>query len=134
MWVLDTSALSAVMHRDERALALLQRSEPAAVVLCSPVAAEIQYGLSRLREGSRRRRLLSEEYRTIRAVVRWADWNENAAAHFGRVKAKLSRRGSMIEDLDIVIASIALDLGAAVATRNARRFRQIESLEVEDWG
>jgi predicted nucleic acid-binding protein len=39
MIVLDTSAVSALMHRIPEALSRLRVSEPADVVLCRPVAA-----------------------------------------------------------------------------------------------
>lgn len=122
------------MHRVPGALHRLRELEPRAIVLCSPVAAEIHYGLANLVQDSRRRRLLEEEYQRLRAVVRWADWDEEAARRFGAAKAALRESGSMIDDLDIVISSIALARGATVATRNARHFQRIDGLAVEDWG
>jgi tRNA(fMet)-specific endonuclease VapC len=133
MLVLDTSALSAVMHRVPMALDRLHRIEPWAIILCSPVAAEIHYGLANLVPGSKRRRLLEEEYRRIREVVRWVSWDEKAACEFGSLKAALRKRGALIEDFDIAISSVALSLDATVATRNARHFERIEGLRVENW-
>ena len=131
--LLDTSALSALMHRVPSALDRLRGFEPWSVVLCAPVAAEIHYGLANLVPSSKRRRLLEEEYRLIRKAVRWADWGEDAARTFGSLKAALRRKGTPIDDLDIAISSIALELGASVATTNARHFTRIERLKVEDW-
>lgn len=134
MLLLDSSALSAVMHRVPSALARLRLIEPWSIVLCAPVAAEIHYGLAKLVRNSKRRRLLEEEYRLIREVVRWADWDEEAARTFGDVKAALRKKGTPIDDLDIAISSIALTLDAAVATANVRHFSTIEGLRVENWG
>ena len=53
--LLDTSAASAVMHRIPAALQRIAARRPGQVVLSSPVAAEIRYGLERLAAGSRRR-------------------------------------------------------------------------------
>jgi tRNA(fMet)-specific endonuclease VapC len=131
--VLDTSALSAVMHRDPGGLERIRKLDPASVVLCSPVAAEIRFGLARLDRDSRRHRVLASEYNAIRSVVRWMDWTEDAADIFGDVKASLQSLGQPLEDFDLAIASVALDLGAGVATRNARHFERIEGLTVEDW-
>lgn len=132
--LLDTSALSAAMHRVPSALERLRSLEPWSVVLCAPVAAEIHYGLANLPAGSNRRRLLEEEYRRIREVVRWANWDEEAAHAFGQLKADLRRKGTPIDDLDLAISSIALTLGAVVATANTRHFSRVEGLSVEDWG
>lgn len=131
--VLDTSALSALMHRVPKALDRLRHLEPWSVVLCTPAAAEIHYGLSNLVPGSRRRQLLEEEFRLFRGAARWVDWDEEAARIFGTLKAALRAKGTPIDDLDIAISSIALTLGASVATTNARHFARIEGLQVEDW-
>lgn len=134
MLVLDTSALSTVMHRRPRSLERLAEHSPADIVLASPVAAEISFGLARLGAKTKRRRLLEGEYRRLREVVRWVDWNESAAWQFGILKARLVARGRIIDDLDIAIGSIAIQMGARLATHNARHFRAIEGIDVDDWG
>jgi tRNA(fMet)-specific endonuclease VapC len=133
MLVLDTNVVSALMHRLPEALARLRASEPADVVLCTPVAAEIHYGLSRLASGSKRRVLLAEEYDRLRQAVAWVDWTEAAAAEFGRQKARLEARGTPIDDMDVAIGSVALTLGARVATYNVRHLERLDGLAVEDW-
>jgi predicted nucleic acid-binding protein len=133
MVVLDTSAASAVMHRATPALARLQREAPDDVVLVAPVIAEIRFGLERLARGSRRRRLLEAEYALLRSAVCFEPWTEEAAAEFGRQKARLERLGAIIEDLDIAIGSIALVLGARVATLNVKHLSRLRNLAVEDW-
>jgi predicted nucleic acid-binding protein len=131
--VLDTSAVSAVMHGIAGALDRLRAERPDEVVLVSPVAAEIRFGLERLAPGSRRRRLLEAEYHRLRSVARWEDWTEDAASEFGRQKARLTRLGTVIEDFDIAIGSIAIVLGARLATLNAKHMDRLTGLAVEDW-
>jgi tRNA(fMet)-specific endonuclease VapC len=133
MLLLDTNAVSAVMHRRPEALERLRAEEPWSVILCSPVAAEIQYGLARLAAGSRRRKLLEAEYRRLRKVVSWQDWTEEAATEYGRLKALLEQKGARIDDMDLVIASVALATGARIATCNRRHFSRIQGLDLDDW-
>jgi tRNA(fMet)-specific endonuclease VapC len=130
--VLDTSAISAVMHRIPSALERLRAFVPDNVVLASPVAAELRYGLERLPR-SRRRRLLETEYQRLRDVLRWEDWNEAAAVEFGRQKARLDKLGIIIEDFDIAIGSIAIALGATLATSNAKHLGRLERVALDDW-
>ena len=134
MLVLDTSAVSTVMHRVPRSLERLADYSPADIVLSAPVAAEVSFGLARLGARTKRRRLLASEYQKLREVARWVDWTEPAAWQFGLLKAKLRSRGRVIDDLDIAIGSVAMQLGARVATHNAKHFRELEGVEVEDWG
>lgn len=107
---------------------------PGDLLLCAPVAAEIRFGLDRLPEGSRRRVLLEEEYQRLREALPWGDWTEAAALTFGHQKALLERAGTPVGDMDVIIASVALSRGAGVATANARDFRKVLTLQVEDWG
>ncbi len=133
MVVLDTSAVSAVMHGLNTAVVRLRAERPRDVILLSPVAAEIRFGLERLAHGSRRRRLLEAEYARLRGVIRFEDWSEAAAEEFGRQKARLSRTGTIIEDFDIAIGSAAVVLGARLATLNARHMMRLQALAIEDW-
>ena len=133
MLLLDTSAVSAFIHRRPIALHGLREEDPSAVYLCTPVAAEVWFGLSRLEADSRRRRLLTNEFRRLCAVLCWADWSEPASSVFGQWKAALQQRGTPIEDMDLAIASIALSLPARLATCNIRHFARIDDLELVDW-
>ncbi len=133
MVVLDTSALSAIMHRLPGALEGLSRLPPQEVVLCAPVLAEIHFGLERLPAGSRRRVLLEGELARILALVQPQCWSLEAARVFGQIKAELERAGAPIQDMDVAIASIALVLEASVATANVRHFGRVAGLEVQDW-
>ena len=133
MVVLDTSALSAVMHRLPEALDRLAALEPAEVVLCAPALAEVHFGLERLPARSRRRRLLAAELDLLQGSARLQDWTEPAARRFGAVKAALDSIGRRIDDMDVAIAAIALELEAAVATCNRRHFDRVPDLVVEDW-
>lgn len=131
--LLDTSVVSAIMRRDEAALTRLRPLHPTSLALSTPVAAEISFGLSRLVPESRRRHLLETEYRSLRRVLTWVDWTEGAARAFGEIKAELQRQGTPIQDMDVAIGSIAITLGARVATLNVRHFDRISGLIVEDW-
>jgi len=134
MLLLDTTAVSDLMHRRADALGRLREERPRDVVLCSPVAAEINLGLERLLPGSRRRELLAAEFGRLRDVLIWADWDEPAALRFGTLKAALQADGTPIDDMDLVIASISLTVGARLATSNLRHFELVPGLVVDDWG
>lgn len=131
--VLDTSVVSFLMRRERNALERLSHHAAGDVVLSSPVAAEIRFGLERLQSGSRRQRLLAEEYDRLRALVRWSDWTEPAALEFGRQKALLERKGDVIEDMDVAIGSLAIVLDATLATGNVRHLARLDGLRLEDW-
>jgi tRNA(fMet)-specific endonuclease VapC len=41
--------------------------------------------------------------------------------------------GTPLDDIDLLIAGIALDQGLVLVTRNRRHFERIDGLTVEDW-
>lgn len=131
--VLDTSVVSAIMRREEPTLNRMKALHPGDLVLSSPVAAEIAFGLQRLPAGSRRRNLLANEYERLRQAVVWNDWTEEAALAFGNLKESLERAGTPVGDMDVIIGSVALAIGGGVATANARDFRKLRGLHVDEW-
>lgn len=60
-------------------------------------------------------------------------YDERAAGRFGRIKAALERAGETLGDLDLQIASVALERGAPLVTHNQRHFGRVPGLVVEDW-
>jgi len=57
----------------------------------------------------------------------------DSAQQFGRIKSVLKSKGSIIEDFDIVIASIAIANNCVLVTNNVKHFKRIEELSVENW-
>jgi len=56
-----------------------------------------------------------------------------SARQFGRIKADLERAGSIVGDLDLQIACIALAYDVPLVTHNRRHYERIPGLIVEDW-
>ena len=63
-------------------------------------------------------------------------YDEWAARRFGQLKAQLEQLGEVIDDLDLQIASIALDQNATLVTHNKKHFSRLTNLAglvLEDW-
>ena len=63
-------------------------------------------------------------------------YDEWCARHFGQLKAQLEQTGELISDLDLQIASIALDQNVALVTHNQKHFSRLTNLAglvLEDW-
>ena len=61
------------------------------------------------------------------------NFDEKAAIEYGKVKAKLRKKGNIIGELDIQIASIAISNNLILVTNNIKEFARIENLEFENW-
>lgn len=63
-------------------------------------------------------------------------YDEYYSRRFGQLKAQLKQAGEVISDLDLQIASIALDHDAALVTHNSKHFFRLTSLAglvLENW-
>ncbi len=59
--------------------------------------------------------------------------NQNSAMTFGKIKAKLEKGGNVIDDADILIASIVLSDDCILVTDNAKHFNKINGIRLENW-
>lgn len=60
-------------------------------------------------------------------------FGEQAAYQFGQIKAELERKGMRLADLDLQIASVALQYNVPLVTHNQSHFSRILNLQLEDW-
>ncbi|MDN3511713.1 MAG: type II toxin-antitoxin system VapC family toxin [Candidatus Jettenia sp. CY-1] len=59
--------------------------------------------------------------------------SEESAKLFGKIKASLRTKGTIIDDFDILIASIAIANNCILATNNTDHFERIEGLHIQNW-
>lgn len=60
-------------------------------------------------------------------------FDEQSAGRFGRIKAELERAGEKLGDLDLQIASVALERGVPLVTHNREHLKRMPELVIEDW-
>lgn len=60
-------------------------------------------------------------------------FDESAARRFGSIKAGLENTGIPLHDLDLQIASIAIEHKLPLLTHNQKHFSRIENLILKDW-
>lgn len=60
-------------------------------------------------------------------------FDEMAGRRFGHLKAELEEKGEPLDDLDLQIASIALEHNLPLATNNIKHFKRVNNLKLENW-
>jgi predicted nucleic acid-binding protein len=138
MIVLDTNVISETMRRVPKAAVVeWLDSQPANdLFLCTPVLAEIYYGVARLDESMRKSNLL-RSYRQIVAEVfegRILPFDAPAAEAYGELVAELESDGNPITVIDAMIAAIAQSNAATLATRNTAHFTKTGVTLVNPFG
>lgn len=56
-----------------------------------------------------------------------------ASKRAASIRANLMRKGVDLDDMDVLIAAVALENEASVVTRNKEHFQRIDGLNVEEW-
>lgn len=52
---------------------------------------------------------------------------------FGLMKSKLEKKGTPLDDFDIIIAATALAHNTILVTNNVKHFKRIDGLKLENW-
>jgi hypothetical protein len=126
MIILDTNVVSESWKPEPNpAVALWLNAQPVhSLYLCTPVLAELRFGVERL-PNSRRRIFLESWVARLEAEAfrdRILPLDSAAAAEFGRLAARRGKLGRRMETMDVLIAGIAASQGASLATRDTSDF------------
>ena len=126
MILLDTNVVSeAIRPRPSEIVAFWMNSQPAtSLFLCTPVLAELRYGVESLPKGARRDFLQAtvDRIRDEGFQSRILSFDAQAAEEYGKLVAMRERVGRPIDTMDAQIAAIASVNGFALATRNVSHF------------
>jgi toxin FitB len=129
MILLDTNIISEAWRPrpNEAVIAWIDAQPAASLYLCTPVLAELRYGVERMSESPRKERLRGhiEALETEGYRGRILSFDQTAALEFGRITASRERKGRRMEPLDAFIAAIALSQQATLATRDVQDFMDI---------
>lgn len=90
---------------------------------------ELIYGAEKSQQKSRN---LSKIYR-LRELFPVIDVSCAIMDTFGDLKATLNRKGTPVDDFDLIIAATALSMGYSVVSNNEKHFRKIPDLSCVNW-
>jgi len=58
---------------------------------------------------------------------------EESVRRFAKLKASLTKKGEIIPDMDLMIASTVMTNDLTLVTHNTKHFARIDGLNLEDW-
>ena len=110
---------------------LRARFNNAADELCisSITLSELHYGA----EKSARRAENLKAVAQFSARIEVLAFPEKAAAHYGQLRADLDHLGTPVGPFDMLIGAHARAEGLTIVTNNAREFRRLPGVRVENW-
>lgn len=129
MFVLDTNTLIYFFKGQGRIAERLLSIPPAEIAVPAVVAYELEVGIAKSSQPTKRRRQLDE---LLGAISVWS-FDRSAASAAATIRARLEAKGEPIGTLDILIAGTALSKRAILITRNEREFKRVPGLSVANW-
>ena len=136
MIVVDTNVVSELMRPSPSPQVREWVSARAPGELCTTAitVAEIRHGLERLTEGRRKQSLLAAATELFAEFSEYIQpFDADAAIRYATIVAHRDRLGLPIDGFDTQIAAICRTRGAALATRNAKDFRETGIDVIDPW-
>lgn len=130
MYLLDTNIVSYWMRGHRPLLNRIKSHSPSDLSISTITLAEIYYGIEKSPSKKKERRIKIEQ---IRSILKVHPFDEAAAGKYGIIRAQLEKKGVVISERDLQIASIAVSKGLWIITHNVREFNRVENLKLEDW-
>jgi tRNA(fMet)-specific endonuclease VapC len=130
VYMIDTDISSYIMKRSHDAVLRRLQKVPVGDVCISVITkSELMFGI----EVSPRRRQDQAALDVYLRHVEVLDYPNEAALHYGQIRADLKLRGTTIGANDLFIAAHARCLGLTLVTNNTREFERVQSLHIENW-
>jgi tRNA(fMet)-specific endonuclease VapC len=130
MYMLDINTCIFVLKNRTRAL---RNKFKAIKTLCisSISYGELCFGIENGEASLRGERYRQLDVFTQRLLI--DPWGEEAARHYGSIRAALKKQGSIIGNNDLLIAAHARSMDAVLVTNNTKEFSRIPDITLEDW-
>lgn len=129
-YLLDTNVcVDYLSGRHPAVVNRIHRSLPADLGLSSVVVAELRYGGDR----SARPKANHARVDVLVSEIPPLDFDLDAAAAYGRVRARLEEAGTPIGPNDMLIAAQALSRELILVTDNLGEFGRVKGLKVQNW-
>jgi len=130
MWIPDTNVWIRYLNPQPSSVKAHFLRHPAnRIFLCDIVKAELYFGAFKSTRRDENLALLDELSNGFLSLPFYG----NAARHFGRIRAELTKAGTPIGPYDLQIAAIALSHNFTLVTHNTREFSRVAGLCFEDW-
>jgi tRNA(fMet)-specific endonuclease VapC len=131
--LLDTNSIIDHLRRGpaSKVTARLAAAPAGSVYLCSVVLAELFYGAMHGAAAHRTANLAL--LARLRRQFTSLPFDDRAAEEYGKVRAHLAARGTLIGPNDLMIAAIALANQMTLVTHNTTEFSRVPGLSLEDW-
>lgn len=130
VYMLDTDISSYIMKRSHDSVLKRLQTVPVGDVSISAITkSELKYGVEVSPRKLQDKMALDAYLKHVEVL----DYPDEAALHYGQIRAALKVAGNMIGGNDLLIAAHARALGLVLVTNNTREFGRVQGLRLENW-
>lgn len=128
-YLLDTNTCIYVIKR--RPIEVLDKFNDAAghIAISSITLAELLHGVEKSQYVSKNLKIV-EDFCSRLDIL---DYDENAASHYGDIRADIEKKGMTIGVNDLHVAGHARSLGLMLISNNLKEFNRVEGLRAQNW-
>ena len=129
-FMLDTNiCIFMIRSSDSHVLEQVRENMGAGLCISSITLAELIYGVENSSRPEKNRIALMQ----FLSIMEVRDFSPSAAQEYGRIRAHLSRRGTPIGPMDMLIAAHAKAEKLTLVTNNTKEFMRVPELDIVDW-
>jgi len=129
-YMLDTNICSYVLRdRPPSVRKRFEKADAGNLAISTVVLAELYFGAARHPKGDAIRREIDDFASRITILP----WDENAADHYGEIRAVLEKKGTPIGAMDMMIAAHARSIGAVLVSNDVTYFDKVRGLRIANW-
>ncbi len=129
-YMLDTNiCIYVINRRPPEVFDRFKKHRVGDIGISSIVLSELVYGAEKSSNSERNLAALND----FIVPLDVAEYGQEQAEAYGRIRGYLERRGEPIGSMDTLIAAHAVSLGVTLITNNTREFSRVPDLTIESW-
>jgi tRNA(fMet)-specific endonuclease VapC len=130
LFMLDTNiCIYIIKNHPAEVIRKIKKFSPSDLVLSAIIVCELEYGVSKSSDPEKNRQTLVK----FLAPFEICSFDEQAASHYGDIRAHLERNGKLIGAMDLLIAAHARSLSLTLVTNNLNEFERVPGLRTVNW-
>ncbi len=129
-YMLDTNiCMYIIKQKPQNIIERFRQAQVSEIGISSITLSELEYGVMKSAKPEQNKLALAQ----FVAPIEISAYDDVAAQHYGKIRARLERQGTPIGSFDMLIAAHALSINSVLITNNESEFKRVSNLKIENW-
>lgn len=130
MYLLDTNiCIFLIKKKNPLLLETIRKKQTKGLYISSLTIAELEFGIQKSQWKEKNKIALIG----LLSIFTIIDFDNNDAAAYGIIRAALEKSGTIIGNIDMLLAAQAIARNLTFVTNNTKEFKRVPGLKIEDW-